>query len=390
MKLPQPRYSLFVLSLLLSVCANAQKVVVIDKSTLLPIQHVSVYSKDYSSFRSTTTNSRGVANIDFNFKKITFSHLNYQKLILTSVSDTLYMQPINHETDEVTITYNEPKWIRPLLKKFIKTKKHKYYTKSLAANYNYSTKSIKKDNYYQFDSNGLIFTKSNDYDKYEFFPEQNLITSSDSTTLTDIINLRRMLYEESIDDFDSSFLSEHIFGVNDEYQGNPNEIEFTFRSKKYPKDHGRFLMDTTNIIILRASRIASREANQAHRIKPAMLSMAKFLSGFAIRLWDTNYFVDYQEYNNIFIPKNIKFKFNYYSYEKYVDKNNEKLNQDMGSQGFSNMESTLTIAPIDNVNVEDSLKIELPKTWYVRINSDEFRQNEIKLSHLPSNFQLLE
>ena len=124
-------FSLFIFVLfLLPVDLHGQrKCVILDKNTFEPVAHASLYYKENRKLSSTITDINGHATINFAFKQLTISHLNYEKSILKSLTDTIFLTPKSYMTGEITIKAQEPAWIRPLLKKFVKTKRTKYFNK---------------------------------------------------------------------------------------------------------------------------------------------------------------------------------------------------------------------------------------------------------------------
>ena len=68
--------------------------------------------------------------------------------------------------------------------------------------------------------------------------------------LTDAQNLRRLLHEDFVDEMDRSFIREHRFYVNGDYEGRPGEVELLFRAKKANDDRGRFVVDTVRCVVL--------------------------------------------------------------------------------------------------------------------------------------------
>ena len=80
-------------------------------------------------------------------------------------------------------------------------------------------------------------------------------------------------------------------------------------------------------------------------------------------------------------------KFYFKSKERIMDDGEREYLKETGN-GFANMEAVLRIVPIRSVPAEWDWK-SLPKSWYIRFNSDEDRAMEIELSHLPADFTLL-
>lgn len=363
--------------------------VVLDKNTLEPVVHASIYYKGKYKFHSTITNIDGVAVVNFQFSHLTISHLNYEKEILYSLPDTIFLSPHSYLTSEVTIMPQEPAWIRPMLKKIVKNKDKHYFNKRSILKYAYITQSIADNNYYKYQSDGYLRMRDPDSLKFAFHQTKGTITSVDTTQLTDVANMRRMLYEDFVTEFDKDFIRNHKFSVNEDFKGkSTNEVELVFRMEKDNSDHGRFVIDTARCVILSAIRSSTLKYNEHHRISPFMLSMAYLLTGYKITDWDTDYHVTYQNVDGNLVPKDIRFKFYFLSKERFIDKNAEQYDTKTGG-GFTNMEAQLSLSPI----VDEPFPLPwlmLPQSWYVRYSTDKSRAYEIKLANLPSTFVLME
>lgn len=363
--------------------------VVVDEKTLEPIAHASLYAKDRQTFNSAITDINGQTIIKFPFRQLTVSHLNYEKMVIKSLPDTIFLVPRSYMTGEVTVRSQEPAWIRPLLKKFVKNKNRIYFNKKRVLEYQYTTQSIAGANYYKYDSQGFLRMRDPDSLKFSILQTNGTITSVDSTHLTDVANMRRMLYEDFVTEFDNDFIKNHKFAVNEEFKGNSkNEVELYFRLGKGNSDHGHFVIDTARCIILSAHRISSLKYNESQRVSAFMLSMAKLLTGYKITDWDTNYHVTYQEIDGNFLPNDIQFKFYYVAKERYPDKDEEEYNAKTGG-GFTNMEAEMKLSPTANEPSEPTWLM-LPQSWYIRYSTDKSREYEIQLANLPAKFILFD
>lgn len=378
-----------IMSFLFLATYGQKRCVVVDKKTLEPVMHASLYSKENHQFNSAITDIDGLVTVKFPFRQLTISHLNYEKMIVKSLPDTIFLIPKSYMTGEVTIQAQEPAWIRPMLKRFVKTKKHKYFNKTCVLGYDYTTRSIAGSSYYKYDSQGLMRMRDPDSLKFAFHQTNGIITSVDSTRLTDVANMRRMLYEDFVTEFDNDFIRNHKFAVNEEFKGNSNnEVELVYRLEKTTADHGHFVIDTARCVILSATRVSAVKYNASHRVSPFMLSMANLLSGYKITDWDTDYHVNYQEVNGNLVPENIRFKFYFLAKERFVDPNDEEYNAKTGG-GFTNMEAEMKLSPIANAP-SDPIWMMLPQSWYVRYSTDKSRAYEIDLANLPAQFVLFD
>ena len=382
---------------------HAQKCVLIDKLTGEPIVHASLYCKENGKFKSAISNDRGVATVDFAFKKLTISHLNYEKITVTKLADTIRLTPRDYETAEVLVQEREPEWIKRKLRQVVKEKDRHYFTRSDTLSYSYDTQSIGNRSFYHFTSEGFLGMKSKENKHFSFLQRQGTITASDSTRLTDVVNLRRMLHEDFVSDLDNTFVRTHRFAVNEEYEGDPGVVELAYRSTKHDKDHGRIVVDTLHNIIRSASRISGKDCNQSLRTSAFMLTTARLLSGYVIRVWDVDYRVTYTEHQGNWLPSEVRYKFYFKNTESRPEKLESEFNKKTGG-GFANMEATLSLkydstavipAPIAAPKANtDSTQVptwkEIPKSWYLKFNSDAERAYEIELSHMPATFRLMD
>lgn len=365
-----------------------QRVVVADNVTHEPIAQASIYTKENGKFNSAISNDQGVAVVNFSFKRLTFSHLNYERKVLSRLSDTIFLSPRYRETVEVVVRNIEPKWIREKLRQVVKTKKKVYFSKPYVLCYDYQTQSIDRNSYYSFQSKGLMQMKDIDQDFYSLSQTEGHIVSVDSTQLTDVTNLRRMLYEDFVDELDGSFIHSHKFSENVEFKSdNKNELELVFRSKNHYDDRGRIVIDTARCIIRSAYRFTGTDTNKRERMSRVLLIFANAISGYRVDRWNRTYHVSYADRpDGTLYPSDVSYKFYMEGYDRGDDVRENEYDQQSGG-GFPNMEATLHLSPASSL--PDSIAwIRLPGSWYLRLSSDQGRQNEISLSHLPAIFDI--
>ena len=365
-----------------------QRLVVADKNTHEPIAQASIYTKEDNKFHSAISNDQGVAVINFPFKRLTFSHLNYERRVVTSLSDTIFLAPRYRETAEVIVRNIEPKWIREKLRKVVKTKRKVYFSQPRMLCYDYQTQSIDRRSIYSYQSKGLLRMKSLDQDYYSLCQTEGHIISVDSTQLTDVANLRRMLYEDFVDELDGSFINSHRFSENGEFKSsNKNELELVFRSKYHNDDRGRIVIDTARCIIRSAYRITGTDTNKKERMSAVLLTFAHAISGYRIDRWNRTYHVSYAELpDGTMYPSDVSYKCYIEGYDREEDPVVNEYDEQSGG-GFPNMEATLHLTAA--TSLPDSITwIQLPGSWYLRLSSAKERQQEISLSHLPAIFDI--
>lgn len=381
--------TLLLISALVTLSTHAQqRLVVADKVTHAPIAQASIYTKENGVFHSAISNDQGVAVIDFHFTRLTFSHLNYERRVVNSLSDTIFLSPRHRETAEVIVRNIEPKWIREKLRKVVKTKWKVYFSHPHVLRYDYQTQSIDRHSYYAYQSKGLMKMKSFDHDHYSLSQTEGHIVSVDSTKLTDVANLRRMLYEDFVDELDGSFIHTHRFGVNGEFESdNKNEVELVFRSKNHEDDRGRIVIDTARCVIRSAYRITGTESNKRERMSRVLLAFANAISGYRIDKWNRTYHVSYAALaDGTMYPSDVSYKCYIEGYDREDDPTVKEYEQQSGG-GFPNMEATLHLSAPSTL--PDSIAwVTLPGSWYLRLSSAKERQQEISLSHLPADFDI--
>ena len=368
---------------------NAQRqVVVADALTHEPVAQASLYARSDGLFRSTISNDNGHATIGFSFQKLCISHLNYERKTINSLSDTIFLNPRFRQTAEVVVTNREPAWIRQKLNQVVKQKKPLYFHTPRTLSYDYQTQSIADRSYYRFTSTGLIQMKSSQQKQYTIHQQQSEILALDSTGLTDMVNLRRMLYEDFVWELDAGFIRNHRFNENGDYKGrNKNEIELIFRSKSHNDDRGRIVVDTARCVILSARRTTGTDTNKNERASKFLLTWAWMMTGYKIDKWKREYQVQYANTEDGLYPAEVAYKFYMENTDHDTDQESEEYLRQTGG-GFPNMEATLKLKPtFGDVPADSSHWLTLPTSWYLRLSSDEERQQEVELSNLPTTFR---
>lgn len=385
---------------LFTFCCDAQTVVVADAATHLPVTHVSLYSRMDGKFHSTVTDNKGRANVDFPFKRLTVSHLNYKTKQVRHLGDTILLEPKEYITAEVTITNREPEWIRKKLRAFVKTKDGKYLTKPQVRKYSYSSRSIGKRSFYQYDASGLLSMRNPNQKLYCIRPLSGTIFHDDTTRLTDTQNMRRILYEDFVDNMDKGFIRDHHFAVDTEYNGKPEEVKLLFwTDDKTGKDKGYFVIDTLHLIIPTVTRHEGLDYNKRTKVSGAMLKLNWLLSGYKILVWDVDYHCNYAPVEDSWQPVYANYKFFYSCQERIQEKKDSAYYHDTGN-GFTNIESTLRLSSADSIlTINDTIMngmeeasqgdttklwLRLPRSWYMRLSSDLDRREEVRLAHLQS------
>ena len=221
-------------------------------------------------------------------------------------------------------------------------------------------------------------------------PVSGHIVAIDSTKLTDLVNLERMLYEDFVAELDNGFIRSHHFLHNAHFKGaNKHEVELRFRSKNRTDDRGWLVMDTVNYSILSAYRFTGTKTNRSERINSIMYAMAQVF-GYSIDTWTRDYHVTYQKrQDGTFYPAEVRLKTFYSGKDGDLTKEQENFRDQTGG-GFPNMEATLNLSPCEAPTAPPDQWIELPSTWYIKFTTDKERKKYIMLSNLPATFNLFD
>ena len=328
---------------------NTATTVVADADTHEPIAHASLYTKEGGRFRSVISNERGVARVSFQFQRLTVSHLNYERLVVRRLSDTLFLKPRYRSTGEVVVTNKEPEWIRRCLKETVKRKTRNYFTHDGYEQVDYHTQSMGRDNIYRFHLTGLLRTKCPGRKRYELQVDSvnAHIVSSDSTRLTDTQNLRRMLYEDFMEDLTRDFISDHRFYHYADYEGaSRDQVKLSFKAKRNTDDRGWLILDTVRCVVLSAYRATGTKTNRQERISSAMYMMARIF-GYRIDTFTRDYRVTYaQRPDGTLYPAEVRYKMYYAGRDGDSTKAEAEFSEQTGG-GFPNMEATMTLTPLN-------------------------------------------
>ena len=385
--------TLGVLLTLIAVTCSAQSpttTVVADAVTHEPVAHASLYTKEGGRFRSVVSNGQGIAKVGFQFQRLTVSHLNYERRTVRQLPDTLFLQPRYQTTGEVVVTNKEPEWIRRCLKETVRRKTRNYFSHDGYEQVDYHTQSMGRDNIYRFHLEGLLRMKSDGRKRYELLADSmhSHIVASDSTRLTDTQNLRRMLYEDFMEDLTRDFISSHRFYHYADYEGtSKDEVKLSFKAKHNTDDRGWLILDTTRCVVLSAYRVTGTKTNRQERIGSLMYNIARVF-GYRIDTFTRDYRVSYaQRPDGTFYPAEVRYKMYYAGRDGDSTKEEAAFSEQTGG-GFPNMEATMTLTPPTTTAPDSAQWHEMPPSWYVTFNSDADRQREVVLSNLPATFSI--
>lgn len=347
-----------------SICAG-KSFVLWDQSNDLPIHMASVYTTSGGSVKSTFSDEHGRVNVNFVFDSLIVSHINFRKITLTCLPDTLYMKQSIPQLPELVVEPDdEPSWVRPMLMNFIKTYSDKY-RHHMILEYQYETQNIGDSTLYKFSSRGLL-KKTN---ICEISPIESIITFRDRTAGCDYSNLKNTLYHDFVTDLNQKFVKEHYFYVNDDADDSADSVvRIYFKSKKGLPDNGYICMDTTRNIIIRAKRSTGLKFNVINRTKALVRATFSGIYGQRYKDWQITIESEYKPHNgNLYLSRCLYSNFIQEEYDSRMRK----------GESTYNMSSTYSAAPY-NGDMGNANFMELPKPFAMKIiaSRKESRQEE--------------
>lgn len=356
------------------------KGIIVDKESRQPIEFVSIYTKDGDKILGAMSNERGEFNVDFSFQTLFFSHINYEKIeiVKSDLGDTIYLVPTNIVLNEVVVSNKQPQWLDRVLLKTVEQKTKNYQTSEKALSYSYETYTLTDSNGYAFKSNGnIVIPQFKKNPQFQIDAQRNTIKYKDKTAGVDFSNLRRMLYNDFISNFDIKFIKENNFSQNRSFENkNTNIIQLVFTSKKFPDDEGYIVIDTLNNVVIEAEKNSGTDFNIKTQTS-SILRNAVAARGFHYNIWITKSNTKYNKIGQSYYISECKYKF----YMKTSTKNKK-----VDAKYFTSIESKLYF---DNKikTVSKELKV-IPKPYYlIAIMSKQMRLEEEALNKVPVSFE---
>lgn len=369
--------------MLISQIVSAQnKGIVLDINTYKPIPYVNVYTTYNKGVFGTTSNTSGEFNVNFLFKSLTFSHVNYEKseILCDNLKDTIFLNPKTNLIGEVIISNKQPEWISYILERFRTQRKNIYRISEKTFSYQYDTRTLSDSSGYAFKSEGEIIVPKLESDiPFRINPKENVIHYKDNSAGVDFSNMQRILYDDFIDGFDKKFIKEHEFRQNHAYKGkSQNIIQLIFDSKEYDSDNGYIVMDTTSCTILEVVRSTGTDFNIKEQTSTALRTIASKTKGFNYEEWVIYYYTRYESFNGSCYPTDCRYKL----YMKSSTKNKKR-----DDSYFVSIESKLSL--IDKSSGVTNYFIDIPRPYYMLlIKSKKMRLDEEKLHNVPVKFDL--
>ncbi len=357
------------------VNANAQKTVLWDATNHMPVSHASVFTTDKGKVKSTFSDEHGIVSVDFPFNKLEISHVNYEHLDVSLLGDTIFLVPSVYLIGEVTVRPYEPDWIRTKLEDFVKNKKHQYALID-TIKYRYTSQNLGGNSLYIFVSEGFAAHNEN----FLILPTNDTIIYKDKTAGCDFTNLKSILYHDFVTDLDDRFIKDHRFFVDEEYQdANRNIVRIGFKSTKYDKDSGSFLLDTINNVIVKAQRSTGLEYNVKDKTNALVRSTFSFFAGHKFKVWDIDYEVQYDRNGDSWYVGNCR----------YNNLMCDEFKSNKFREQFTHISSVYEAAPSNKPNLSSRKFIVLPEPYVMKIvRSKKERINEEALQKVPKIYKI--
>ena len=262
--------------------------VICDAVSKTPIPYANVFKAEEGNFRGTTSDERGAVNVNFPFRQLTVSHVSYASRTFDVLPDTVFLMPKERLLGEVVVGNAEPQWIRSFLEKFVSMKKSTYRTVRKNFNYSYLTRNTSDSIGYWFENAGVICVPAAT-EKRQFMvkPATGYIHFKDKTAGCDFANMKRMVYQDFVDELDGKFIKRHLFQVNDAFSSpNTNVVQLYFRSVKYGSDDkGYITVDTARCQILSVTRNTALSYNVDNNTNSFTRSAFSLLTGWKDAKW---------------------------------------------------------------------------------------------------------
>ena len=349
------------------------KGIAIDRTSSLPISFVNIYTTNNSNVLGTTSNAQGEFLITFPFDKLVFSHINYEKVEIkkSDCIDTVYMNPTERLLNEIVVSNQKPQWIDRVLKEIIKQKKKNYQTNTKDFTYCYATYTVNDSSGYAFNSSGnMRICPFAEKKQYWIEAEKNVIRYKDKTAGVNFADLRRILYENFIDDFDGKFIKTHQFQQNHAFENdNQNLVQLIFSSTKYQDDNGYIVVDTLNKVITEVERNSGTEFNTKTKTASILRNFAASY-GYRYDVWITKAHAKYLKIGQCYYMTECKYKF----YMKQSCKH-----KDYFREWFASTESQLFLNKETQITTDSLLFV--PKLNYITTFYTKQMQKEDEALH---------
>lgn len=352
--------------------------IIVDNETQQAIPYVNIFTKIDNQVFGTVSDQNGKFSVNFNFKTLFLSHINYEQIEILSLKDTVFLKPKNEILNEVVVMNKQPEWISKSLKKILDNKSKNYQLKDKQFSYNYKTYTLNDSNGYAFASNGNLIVPQLKKNVFEIFAKNNVIRYKDKTAGVDFSNLQRMLYHNFINILEKSFITQNKFNQDFSYQSkNKNLVKLYFSSNKSADDGGSLVIDTLNNLIFEIERNSGTDFNLKTQTTGLLRNAAKNTLGFSYNTWITKTYTKYEKFGDSYYISECRYKL----YMKTATKNKK-----IDSEYFTSIESELYLNAV-NSNENNSF-IVIPEPYYLLpIMTKKRRTEEEKLKNVKVTFE---
>lgn len=309
---------------------------------------------------------------------------------------------------EVLVRADEPTWIRSKLKRFIKERAKNYQTEPHFSEYSFCYRDMGSDllrgdkhlvtdslTSNRFESQGLLLVPSmaqiRDDSLFQIVPEQNIVYGTDTALASKLdsvylkwTHFNDMLYNNLIQTFDSRFLRQHRFVVNEQFEHrNRDVVQLIFWSKKYGLDRGYMNIDTARCVVLEAERHSGLECAKAEYGNSFALGLLHLLLKTELKDWTVNLRAAYDEVGQ---PR----EFRYQSRRHFNTWSDTKKKRREWIDSNSTVEATLIIRPTARTANSDAL-IDIYPTRQVEIINSKSRKYKMqqRLGAAPREYKLI-
>lgn len=309
---------------------------------------------------------------------------------------------------EVLVRADEPTWIRAKLKRFIKERAKNYQAEPRFGEYSFRYRDMGSDlqrgdkrlvtdsvTSNRFESQGLLLVPSMAQMRadslFRIVPEQNIVYGADTALASEPdsvylhwTHFNDMLYDNLIQTFDSRFLRQHRFAVNEQFEHrNRNVVQLIFWSKRYDLDRGYLNLDTARCKVLEAERHSGLECAKAEYGSRFALGLLHLFLKTELKDWTVNLRAAYDDNGQ---PR----EFRYQSSRHFTTWSDTKKKQREWIDSKSSVETTLMIRPTARTASSDAL-IDIYPTKHVEIVNSKSRKYKMqqRLGAVPRTYRLV-
>lgn len=367
---------MMVFLLIAKVTCAQTKGILLNAENHQPIAYANIISKNGKQISNTSSDKNGHYQVNFPYKSLTISHIEYEKLTINHLSDTIFLQPKENLITEVEVKQQEePQWIKEKLKKFIKNREKNYQQKDRMMHYDFNNQNIGDSTGYSFESHGIMYIPSMrnlQHDSvFQVSPEKSIVHYKDSTGV-DFENLQNILYGGLTMTMDNKFLRLHRFEVNDEYTNtDKNIIQLVFWTNKYDMDKGTITLDTTRCVVKEIHRQMGKEYITKVVLNGFLMSLLKTFLALNISDYQITTYEKYADYGDVLCPS----EFTYWNYRKYSAKQKPKGKKFQLMTEFSSRETSLKLTP--TAELPKSMLIDISKPKSIVIENGKGRRSHM-------------